>query len=274
MHRDIKPDNFVLGNSENRYTIYIIDLGLAKRFYDPLTQKHIPFIVNKKLAGTARYASVYTHKGYEQSRRDDLECLGYSLIYFMKGSLPWQGIKAHNLQLKYEKIYRLKNLMGIESLCQGLPIGLQYFMKSIRSIGFDEKPDYNALRKIFVELLNKNNLNMDFSLDWDKLNMNFNDLHDKNQKNEESQQARVELSEKLKLMKVAKANSSSSSQIFIKINLHTEQNTDRLKNLREVRKLEEGKSSKMKNNDESCNLNIQDTIEDLSMLSIYVNLYQ
>lgn len=90
IHRDIKPDNFVIGDGAKNSTIYILDFGLAKKFRSSRTLQHIRFTINKKLTGTARYASINSLKGCEQSRRDDLEAIGYVLLYFLRGSLPWQ----------------------------------------------------------------------------------------------------------------------------------------------------------------------------------------
>jgi serine/threonine protein kinase len=121
IHRDIKPDNFLTGLGDKSNTIYIIDFGLVKRYRDPKTKVHIPFKSDKHLIGTARYCSANTHSGCEQSRRDDMEVLGYCLIYFLKGCLPWQGIKTDDKKAKYTKIKEIKMSTSIEVLCKDLP---------------------------------------------------------------------------------------------------------------------------------------------------------
>lgn len=110
IHRDVKPDNFLMGRGNKKHQVYAIDFGLAKRYRDPRTGLHIPYRDGKSLTGTARYASINTHLGIEQARRDDIEALGYILVYFMKGNLPWQGLKARNVKEKYEKIKEKKNI--------------------------------------------------------------------------------------------------------------------------------------------------------------------
>ena len=109
IHRDIKPDNFVLGLDNKSHIIYILDFGLSKKFRSSRTHQHIKFSVNKKLTGTARYASINALKGCEQSRRDDLEAIGYVLMYFLRGSLPWQGLHVNKGEDRYKKILQKKN---------------------------------------------------------------------------------------------------------------------------------------------------------------------
>lgn len=133
IHRDIKPDNFLIGLGKRSNIVYVVDFGLAKKYRDGKTHQHIPYRENKNLTGTARYASINAHLGIgtaeylsyiiwlEQSRRDDLEAIGYVLIYLVKGYLPWQGIKANNKQEKYHKIMEKKMTTPVEILCKGLP---------------------------------------------------------------------------------------------------------------------------------------------------------
>lgn len=98
--------------------IYIIDFGLAKKYKDLNTGQHIPMKGGKSLVGTARYASIASHEGFEQCRRDDLESLGYLLLYFLLGKLPWQGIQINNKSEKYAEIGKLKKRTSVASLCQ------------------------------------------------------------------------------------------------------------------------------------------------------------
>ena len=85
LHRDIKPDNFLMGKAPGtEKTVFVIDLGLNNRYIDKKTQQHIKLTDGKPMTGTARYASINAHLGLEQSRRDDLEAIGYVLVYFMK----------------------------------------------------------------------------------------------------------------------------------------------------------------------------------------------
>ncbi|ESR33495.1 hypothetical protein WN944_026027 [Citrus x changshan-huyou] len=166
LHRDIKPDNFLMGLGRKSNQVYIIDYGLAKKYRDLQTHKHIPYRENKNLTGTARYASVNTHLGVEQSRRDDLESLGYVLMYFLRGSLPWQGLKAGTKKQKYDKISEKKMLTPIEVLCKSYPSEFTSYFHYCRSLRFEDKPDYSYLKRLFRDLFIREGYQFDYVFDW------------------------------------------------------------------------------------------------------------
>lgn len=165
IHRDIKPDNFTVGTGRNVHRIFIIDFGLAKKFMTSAGE-HIKYREGKGLTGTARYASINTHLGVEQSRRDDLESLGYVFIYFLKGALPWQNLRARNIKEKYDKIKDKKILTKVEDLCRGLPEEFLQYCIYCRKLKFIEKPDYCYLKDLFKNLLKKQNMEYDYVYDW------------------------------------------------------------------------------------------------------------
>lgn len=166
IHRDIKPDNFLMGIGKRGNQVNVIDFGLAKKYRDPKTHLHIPYRENKNLTGTARYTSINTHLGVEQSRRDDLESLGYVLMYFLRGSLPWQGLKAATKKQKYERIMEKKMMTPTESLCRGFPTEMAIYLNCCRSLRFDDRPDYSYLRKLFRDLFVREGYQYDYVYDW------------------------------------------------------------------------------------------------------------
>ncbi|KAJ4833011.1 Casein kinase 1-like protein 10 [Turnera subulata] len=177
LHRDIKPDNFLMGLGRKANQVYIIDYGLAKKYRDLQTHKHIPYRENKNLTGTARYASVNTHLGVEQSRRDDLESLGYVLMYFLRGSLPWQGLKAGTKKQKYDKISEKKMVTPVEVfldtlassskvLCKNYPSEFTSYFHYCRSLRFEDKPDYSYLKRLFRDLFIREGYQFDYVFDW------------------------------------------------------------------------------------------------------------
>lgn len=166
IHRDIKPDNFLMGIGKHCNQIFIIDFGLAKKYRDQKTKQHIPFRDDKNLTGTARYASINAHSGIEQSRRDDLESLGYVLMYFNKSTLPWQGLKACTKKQKYEKISEKKMSTSPEMLCKGFPAEFAMYLKYCRQLGFEEAPNYVYLRQLFRILFRTLNHQYDYVFDW------------------------------------------------------------------------------------------------------------
>jgi len=169
IHRDMKPDNFLMGLGKKGNLVYVIDFGLAKKFRDQRTHQHIPYREHKNLTGTARYTSINTHLGIEQSRRDDMEALGYILIYFLNGTLPWQGLRAKTKAQKYEKISEKKLSTPVEELCKGAPAEFGTYQNYVRSLRFEEKPDYAYLRQLIRNLFHRQGFSYDYVFDWNTL---------------------------------------------------------------------------------------------------------
>jgi len=168
LHRDIKPANFVMGlDMRELNQVYIIDFGLAKSYCDSNTRQ--PY-QRKSLTGTARYASITSHLGMEQSRRDDLESLGFVFIYFALGRLPWQGMKASTRNEFHSMIMQKKMNMPVEVLCRCLPTEFATYLNYCRSLDFNEKPDYNFLRQLFRQVFFRKGYSDDYLFDWVVLN--------------------------------------------------------------------------------------------------------
>ncbi|KAH0574731.1 Kinase, CK1 Casein kinase [Spironucleus salmonicida] len=164
IHRDQKPNNYCIGLGKERTTVFLIDYGLSKR-YQTNSDGHIPYREQKALTGTPRYCSINTHLGIEQSRRDDLESLSYILVYFMRGSLPWQGIRGGKKE-KYEKIMESKVSVSVSELCRGTPPELKEFVHYARSLRFTDRPDYSYIKKTFASCLERCNQIYDTLFDW------------------------------------------------------------------------------------------------------------
>jgi serine/threonine protein kinase len=164
IHRDIKPDNFVFGVGTNSNTLYMIDLGLAKKYRDLKTFEQIPYGEDKGVTGTARYVSINVHLGVDQSCRDDLESVGYVLISLVAGHLPWENLEGAGERL--EAISQSKMNTPLDVLCEGLPNEFFTFMEKVRGMRFDERPNYTYLRGLFINLMVKKNLAFDYQYDW------------------------------------------------------------------------------------------------------------
>jgi serine/threonine protein kinase len=171
VHRDIKPDNFVMGIEENCNSCYIIDFGLAKKFRSSTTKEHYPMKIKSRLTGTARYASINALKGYDQSRRDDLEAVGYVLMYLLRGSLPWQGLPNNDKDERYKKIMEKKQATSPESLCEGFPDEFCEYIKYTRNLQFEEDPNYDYLRGLFSKVMQRFKYNKDYEYDWTILSL-------------------------------------------------------------------------------------------------------
>jgi serine/threonine protein kinase len=169
VHRDVKPDNFMIGINGRARQIHIIDFGLSKKYQDPRTREHLKFAQGKSLTGTARYASVNALRGYEQSRRDDLEALGYCLLYFLRGSLPWMGLDAKDRKQKYDRIREVKENTSLEDLCNGFPNEFILYFEAVRNLSFTDRPDYEKYRGWFRELFLRTGFVYDCNYDWTDL---------------------------------------------------------------------------------------------------------
>jgi len=166
LHRDIKPENFVIGLNEKSNLIHIIDFGLSKRFKDKNSGQHIPYRENRNLVGTVRYASINAHLGIEQSRRDDIEGIGYVLVYFYLGRLPWQS-KQDKGKPQNNKVMEKKLVTPPEILCKKMPMEFSYYFHYCRNLKFEDRPDYNTLKSLFADLLSSRiNLKEEVIFDW------------------------------------------------------------------------------------------------------------
>ena len=167
IHRDIKPDNFVMGLNKLNAILYLLDFGLAKKYRSSKTLEQYPYIKKKKLTGTARYASIHALEEMEQSRRDDLESVGYVLMYFLRGELPWQGLKIKSKEDRYKKILDKKKETSSEQLCKGFPDEYREFMEYSRNLEYTEEPKYDKFKNKFYNLvINKLGESFDYVYDW------------------------------------------------------------------------------------------------------------
>ena len=168
IHRDLKPSNFLFGNNaSNNNKIYLIDFGLAKKYREDNNNKHHEMKQGKKLIGTARFASINAMDGLSQSRRDDLESLGYMLIYFLKGKLPWQNFMIKNKEERYDKIKQKKKNIDINELCSDCPDEIAQYITYVKNLKFDEDPNYIYIKSLFNNILNKSGKKFYYFYDWD-----------------------------------------------------------------------------------------------------------
>jgi serine/threonine protein kinase len=212
LHRDLKPNNLTWGNFNSSYnnisncnsinnisnnldikTIFLIDFGLSCSFLEGgLSYKHYKIKTNLSFVGTLRYASLNSHKGIRQSRRDDLESMIYILIYFLKGKLPWQDVKAKQKEERHKLISEIKSKVTIESLCENLPSEFAELLTYVKNLEFDEKPIYSKFYAFFHNLIEKLNKEMieekDYSYIWETYlvdnMMRYNEYNDENLKEE------------------------------------------------------------------------------------------
>ena len=169
IHRDIKPDNFLIGsNNDTKETIYLVDFGLSKKYIDLSNYEFNPFKNTRTFTGTYRFCSLRSHKRLEQSRRDDLESVGYMLIYFFKKELPWQGVKddPKKKESRSNLIFKLKKSLSLEVICEDCPKFMIDYIRYCRMIKYTEVPNYPMLKSLFIDAMNENKFVLDYNFDW------------------------------------------------------------------------------------------------------------
>ncbi|CAD8136875.1 unnamed protein product [Paramecium octaurelia] len=182
IHRDIKPENILMGRGVETNIVYLVDFGISKKY--KVNGQHIPFQEQKPFMGTTRYASIPAHKGYELSRRDDLESLGYVFIYLLKGNLPWQNITSSSDKEKTRLVGKLKMELETKDLCKGLPIEIQRYMDYVQKLKFPSTPDYKYLLSLFQKIAQQQGFQLDKKFDW-------NDQFTTSTKSSDGQQPRL-----------------------------------------------------------------------------------
>ena len=166
IHCDICPNNFVLGIGRFQNIIYMTNFNSAKRYKDKNTLEHIKYKLSNNFRGNYIFASVNALRGVELSRRDDLESLGYILIYFLKGGLPWEHIKSLSNSEKIRKIYQIKKNYNLSILCAGIPEEFKLFLNYVKSLTFQEEPDYNYCFSLFYGIFKKMKILNDGIFSW------------------------------------------------------------------------------------------------------------
>lgn len=172
IHRSIKPHNLVIGCGDKKHTIHMIDFGTAMKYRDPTTLGHVPYRTDCSLTQRPSFSSITAHIGIQQSRRDDLESLGYMLIYFLVGSLPWDNITSITRRIMKQKILSCMGETSFDKLCEGCPQEFVTYFEYCRKLRFEEEPDYAYLKRLFRELFERNGFQDDNEFDWDAQSTN------------------------------------------------------------------------------------------------------
>ena len=257
IHRDIKHDNFLIGIKDPNI-IYVIDFGLSRKYRSSRTGKHIKFRDVKRISGSLRYMSRNSNRGYELSRRDDLESFGYMIIYLATRYLPWLFLEHLGLDKNtlIQTFYKLKNSVTPEELCKDLPKEFSEFLKYVRNLDFEQTPDYNYIRGLFISVLSRNEQKNDLLFSW-IINQNNNPENN---------------DEKINYMK--KRRDSSQKRLYNKIKCSLEKRNKSLKNTRTNLSLEKENNlkfiilNKKENISYSKKINKQDNVKNEKLKNI------
>ena len=204
--RYLKPGNIVIGIGENKDYIYLIDFEIAKKYIK--NGEHIHYREEIDIKGNRDYISINTHNGIEISRRDDIESLGYNLIFFMNGKLPWSN------ESDSDSILEKKINTSLDELCKGLPKEFKEFIKYSRELEFEQEPDYNYLNKLLLKVGNKNGINIDkVKYDWEI-------------KNEKLKKIKIKKRKRIRYNKKKKKNNNLIKEKIIDIDEAVEENKE------------------------------------------------
>lgn len=146
VHSDIKLQNILVGRGALQKTVFVVDFGIAREYWNSETQTYMPFRQGRRLTGTPAFASINNHLGVVPGRRDDLESLVYMLIYFICGSLPW--LTSDYEKLSSSSILAHKVDTTIKVLCLGIPSKITTMLIYSCNLAFSEDPDYDYLRSL------------------------------------------------------------------------------------------------------------------------------
>ena len=249
LHRDIKPENFLVGYPDSS-VIYLIDFGLSKKYRSSRTGKHIKSLKIKKIDGTTNFLSLNAMRGNEQSRKDELESLGYMYIYLEKGELPWSNIKCHKIEDMITKTGIMKSKISVENLCQKLPNEFCQYMNYVKKLSFEQNPDYEYLRNLFKNILFRNKERLDNIFSWvdprniskDNIRKRYSSLPRKRSNNH------TRLLRKISDFNSIKNKSELSTDIYYTIEL------SKNNNLKKINNEKDNKEDVVKNNNNYINI--------------------
>ena len=283
IHRDIKPDNFVMGKGAKSKYLFLLDFGLSKKYRSSTTLKHYPLIKRKKLTGTARYASVNALNGMTQSRRDDLEAIGYVLMYFLIGKLPWQGMVNKNKDERYLRIMEVKRDTTPEQLCKGFPSEFERYISYTRNLEYEEQPDYDLLKNLFLKVLKDEGYNLDYYYDWDNdvttmttadtnLNLYYkNELNKELEKNLPINDKKLEVENELRKDRIQYINKRETN-IIVEEKENNDKNDNEIKNVEKKEPSIKGENNKDEGKDKNKeNIEIKKVINNNKIENININ---
>ena len=249
LHRDIKPENFLVGYPDSS-VIYLIDFGLSKKYRSSRTGKHIKSLKIKKIDGTTNFLSLNAMRGNEQSRKDELESLGYMYIYLAKGELPWSNIKCHKIEDMITKTGIMKSKISVENLCQKLPNEFCQYMNYVKKLSFEQNPDYEYLRNLFKNILFRNKERLDNIFSWvDPRNISKDNIRKRySSLPRKRSNTHTRLLRKLSDFNSIKNKSELSTDIYYTIEL------SKNNNLKKINNEKDNKEDDVKNNNNYINI--------------------